>query len=80
MFAINTINEVLNISAKLIFYYVSAFLFLAHLELLNSLQPLFILCIGFVLYMRDPLKYGSYRSHNEVTEQTLSILLMILGT
>ena len=76
---INSINEVLNIVAKLVFFYLTAYMYLAHLELLNSLQPLFIVIIWFALSKLYPSNMGEYRNKKEFPRQITSIIIMIVG-
>ena len=77
VFWINTFNEILNMTAKFIFFYLTTHLYLAHLELINSLQPAFIVIIGYFLYKFT--KFGKdLRNKEEAFKQIISIALMIL--
>lgn len=75
----NVINELLSKSGTLVFFFVGPYLLFYYLQLLNTVQPLFILLISGILAMTHPRHFRAYWDPAALPRQVLAIALMIGG-
>ena len=78
--AINTFNEVINITAKVIANYATMFIPVVVVNLANGLQPMFIFVIGLIITIFFPFIAKEQISRNHILQRVIAIIILFIGT
>lgn len=78
-FSANALNEIINIAAIMIANYITLYLYISQVNLINALQPIFILILGFLLTKRYPNLISEDITRSSIIQKIISIVLMIGG-
>ena len=74
------INEVLSTTAAFIFYYAYLFLPIAVVQLVGSVQPLFVLVIGIIASIFIPTVIYENLNRKFLAQKIIFIALILIGS
>ncbi len=77
---INTVNEIINIAAKVMSNYATMFIPVVVVNLANGLQPMFVFVIGLIITIFFPFIAKEQISRNHILQRVIAIVILFVGT